>query len=173
MVRDYLAGHTTARKYAYGVMDERDRYGGFNLLLMDTDSFWYCSNRSPEPGPIEPGVHGLSNHLLDTDWRKVTRGRQKMADALSKPDGNLTGDLFSILQDRSRATENELPDTGFDVQWETILSSAFIVSPTYGTRSSTVILVDNNGKVTFTERSYGGPDDEGVEETSIFSLEQG
>jgi uncharacterized protein with NRDE domain len=173
MVRDYLAGKMTAAQYMDTVLADKDNYGGFNLLLMDSDSFSYCSNRAPEPIQIEPGIHGLSNHLLDTGWRKVTRGRQNMADALSKPDSNLTGNLFSILQDRSRAADNELPNTGFGVQRESILSSAFIVSPTYGTRSSTVILVDNNGQVTFTERTYGGPDDEAVERTLTFPLDSG
>lgn len=36
-----------------------------------------------------------------------------------------------------------------------MLSSVFIKSPEYGTRSSTLLTVDNNSNVTFTERTYG------------------
>jgi uncharacterized protein with NRDE domain len=173
MVRDFLTGNMTPQQYASDIMTNRDSYGGFNLLLRDVDSFWYCSNRSPDPLPVKPGVHGISNHLLDTDWPKVSRGKDGLGNLLEKGSEIDPEPLFGILQDRTVASDTELPDTGFGIELERMLSPAFIVSSGYGTRSSTIILVDNNGQVTFVERTYGGPDDEGVEGTSNFSLEQG
>ena len=48
----------------------------------------------------------------------------------------------------------DLPDTGVGLELERLLGSAFITSPEYGTRCSTVLIMDAAGGVRFTERSY-------------------
>jgi uncharacterized protein with NRDE domain len=40
------------------------------------------------------------------------------------------------------------------LEWERILSPVFIKSPDYGTRSSTVILIDHENRVLFSERTF-------------------
>jgi len=42
------------------------------------------------------------------------------------------------------------------IEWERILSPIFITSPTYGTRSSTVVLIDKENRVTFLDRTFNG-----------------
>ncbi|MBF8293152.1 MAG: hypothetical protein HW392_1979 [Steroidobacteraceae bacterium] len=59
-----------------------------------------------------------------------------------------------MLSDRSIASDEELPDTGIGLEWERLLSSAFIVSDGYGTRCSTVVLIGRGGIVTVEERSH-------------------
>jgi len=59
-----------------------------------------------------------------------------------------------ILSDRTIADDGVLPDTGIGIEWERLLSSAFIVSDGYGTRCSTIILMRNDNRVTVEERSY-------------------
>jgi len=54
---------------------------------------------------------------------------------------------------------------------ERVLSPAFIISPAYGTRSSTVLLVDNRGDVLFVERSFGPRGKPGNSVTARFALE--
>jgi uncharacterized protein with NRDE domain len=63
-------------------------------------------------------------------------------------------ELFLILTDHTIAGDERLPDTGVGLEWERILSPIFIVSPTYGTRSSTVLLVDRDDRVTFVEKTF-------------------
>jgi uncharacterized protein with NRDE domain len=64
--------------------------------------------------------------------------------------------LLDLLADRSRPPDDSLPDTGVGLEWERVLSPLFIESPLYGTRSSTVLLIDGRGGVTFVERVFGG-----------------
>ena len=173
LVKNFLEGEMKPQRFATEIMENGERYGGFNLLLKDADSFWYCSNRALEPFPIEPGIHGLSNHLLDTEWPKVRSGKTALGQNLEHLENEDEIDLerlFDILQDRSVAHDSELPDTGFGTEKERMLSPTFITSPTYGTRSSTVLLVDNDGNVTFIERNFEGPESSMVENRHSFVL---
>ena len=61
--------------------------------------------------------------------------------------------LLDLLHDREPAPESELPDTGIGAERERMLSPALIVSPLYGTRSSTALLFGADGSVGFTERT--------------------
>jgi len=47
-----------------------------------------------------------------------------------------------------------LPNTGVGLEIERMLSPPFILSPDYGTRSTTVVLRDKVGKTTFVEQNY-------------------
>ncbi len=62
---------------------------------------------------------------------------------------------MSVLADTRRPADEDLPDTGFGIDWERILGSRFILSDNYGTRSSTVLLVHHSGRVRFVERRFG------------------
>jgi len=97
---------------------------------------------------------GLSNHLLDTPWPKVERGKKALQALLARKQRPLPEDSFDILTDRTMPDDKSLPDTGVGLQWERILSPIFISSPTYGTRSSIVLMVDGKGHVTFIERTF-------------------
>ena len=108
---------------------------------------------------MSPGLYGLSNHLLNTPWPKVERGRRALAALLSQRDGPLPEDLFSILKDQARPEDQHLPDTGIGLEWERILATMFIASPIYGTRSSSLLLVDRRRRVTFVERTFNGGSD--------------
>ena len=70
--------------------------------------------------------------------------------------GPSPGALFEILRDPSRPPDEQLPETGGGIEWERVLSPLFIESPAYGTRSSTVLLIDHDGVVTFVERVFNG-----------------
>jgi uncharacterized protein with NRDE domain len=155
LVSDFLTGSAAAADYIEAVRRDSGRYNGFNLIVGDGSGFRYYSNREDRIRDLAPGVYGLSNHLLDTPWPKVSATKSAF-DALLKDGGaRLTDDLFAILADRTRAPDNLLPSTGVGPEWERLLSAAFIVSGDYGTRSSTVVLGDRDRKILFIERSYG------------------
>ena len=63
-------------------------------------------------------------------------------------------DLFELLYDEQQAPDDQLPDTGLDLQRERALSSMFIKSPGYGSRCSTVVLLEHQNKVEFYERVF-------------------
>ncbi|HEX8010355.1 MAG TPA: NRDE family protein [Casimicrobiaceae bacterium] len=129
------------------------RYHGFNLLLGDCAQAAYSSNRASGALALGAGIHGLSNHLLDTPWPKLVRGKARLAAYLESGESRLEP-LFELLADRAQAESAALPSTGVSPEWERLLSSPFIVDPRYGTRCSTVLTIDRDGAARFAERSF-------------------
>ncbi len=155
LVARYLLDKWSAAAYAAAVACAGGEYHGFNLLVGDAEGVHYVSNRGAQPQPLEPGIYGLSNHLLNTPWPKVERGKREL-EALLR--GNLqdpTGPLLTLLADRRPAPAEALPETGVSREWEKLLSSAFIRAPGYGTRASSVLLIEHGGEASLHERSFG------------------
>ncbi|MBN2398297.1 MAG: NRDE family protein [Deltaproteobacteria bacterium] len=153
LVSGFLRGDVSPGEYIDAIHPHADRYNGFNLLLGDGTGLFHFSNKTGALSEISPGTHGLSNHLLDTPWPKVERGKSHLDGVLSGRDPS-PGEIFDILGDTTHPDDRDLPDTGVGLEWERVLSSVFIRSDIYGTRSSTVILVDQEGTVRFIERSF-------------------
>jgi uncharacterized protein with NRDE domain len=153
LVRDYLLGSRSAETAAEAIEKEKDGYSEFNLLLGDTTGLWYVGSRALGPQRVEPGVHGISNGAFDLAWPKVRHARAGLASLLEQPELEAEA-LFEVLGSRRFAPDSELPDTGVGLQLERFLSAPFIVSPDYGTRASTVLLVSREGAVRFIERRF-------------------
>jgi uncharacterized protein with NRDE domain len=156
LVSAYLQNGGDPQAYMEDLKDRGHRYNGFNLLVSDQNSLWYYSNMGAGPTELEPGVYGLSNHLLDTPWPKVQKGVAGLNYLINDHALNLDS-VFTLLADPARATDDHLPQTGVGLELERLLSPVFIQSPRYGTRASTVLLVDETGQVTFEERSFIPP----------------
>lgn len=137
LVVEFLSGDLPAGAMAARVAASARDFRGFNLLLGDTDSLWYVGSRAGAPRELPPGVHVLSNHLLDTPWPKAERLRGRFEAALAQAEP--LGRCFDALADRSIAPDATLPATGLPLDWERALSAAFIVAPGYGTRCSSVL----------------------------------
>jgi uncharacterized protein with NRDE domain len=159
LVRDYLLSAATPEAFLDRVIEPADKYPGFNLILGDIDALYFASNRSQTQGRLAAGIHGLSNASLDTPWPKVARGRQALKDCLESADDRLIERLFDLLNDRQVAADAELPETGVSREWERVLSARFIQSADYGTRSSTLLLVDRSRQALFIERSFASGGD--------------
>jgi uncharacterized protein with NRDE domain len=128
-------------------------YDGFNLLHGDLPRLRYTSNITGTTEEVGSGMHAMSNSLLDTPWPKVKRAIELFEPVVAVDEPSPDA-LFDLLRDDRRAAPQDLPDTGIDREWEEALSSIFIKTPTYGTRCSTVIMLDNRGHVRFEERSH-------------------
>ena len=161
LVSDFLLCGESPETYLDRLSREANRYNGFTLLVGEGTEFCCYSNRGNGILKLFPGIHGLSNHLLDTPWPKVVKGKQVLNGLLAKEELSME-ELFHFLLDRIVAPDESLPNTGVDREWERTLSPIFIVSPNYGTRSSTAILLDRYGNVTFMERTF----DQGIMEGS-------
>ncbi|MBW1782077.1 MAG: NRDE family protein [Deltaproteobacteria bacterium] len=155
LVSGFLAGDEDPESYLTRLDLKAGDYNGFNLIVGDANRLYWFSNRGHGVAHLMPGIYGVSNHLLDTPWPKVSRGKAALKNILSRnPAPSLEG-LMDILLDRSIPNDESLPETGVGIEWERILSPVFISSPDYGTRSSTILLIDRDDQVTFLERTYG------------------
>lgn len=156
LIPRYLEGEASAATYLSRLEPEAPRYSGFNLLLTDGDSLWYASNRAERfARPLPPGVYGLSNQFLDTPWPKLRRVRRRFDAWLSDPANASASELFALLDDRATATaDEELPQTGVPPEWERVLSAPFVLNPDYGTRCSTVLLLEPSGAGYLAERRF-------------------
>lgn len=154
LVRGFLCGGATPREYLAGIGEKRLEYNGFNLLVSDGNELLYYASRTGEARAVTPGVHALSNHLLDTPWPKAVKASAELSAALAVDDPDLPGRLFALLADSEQPPDSLLPDTGVGIGWERTLSPIFIASPDYGTRSSTVLTMDGHGQVQFGERTF-------------------
>jgi uncharacterized protein with NRDE domain len=128
-------------------------FAGFNLLYGPIDALRYHSNVTGVDQLMEPGIHGVSNHLLNTPWPKVQLAKAGMVEAIrsAEPDPDL---LFRLLGDDTPAPDMALPDTGIGLSWERVLSPIRIRTEGYGTRCSSVVLCDIQGHARFLERSF-------------------
>ncbi|HEU5290797.1 MAG TPA: NRDE family protein [Cyclobacteriaceae bacterium] len=153
LVADFLLEDLSPLSYLEQVEAKGKLYNGFNLIAGSVAELYYHSNYKAGVEKIKPGLHGLSNHLLDTPWPKVTTGLEKMKSVLSSNDIDPVK-LFELLYDDRVAPDEKLPDTGVGLERERMLSSMFIKSPNYGTRCSTVVMVDQDNHVYFAERVY-------------------
>ena len=132
--------------------DDVALYNGYNLIFGGIESLFYFSNQTGKLLKMEPGVYGLSNHLLDTPWPKVEKSKKSFK-AIVENKEIVAGDLFSILSDNSKPPDDLLPDTGMGLEIERAVSPVFVSTPFYGTRSSTVLFVDSSGNARFVEKS--------------------
>ncbi len=156
LVADFLRGNDTPRDYLSDVAAMGGEFSGFNLLVGEigpNSSLHYFSNRGGEPRELGPGTYGLSNHLLDTPWPKVSKGKAAFT-TLVENGGFASADLFNILADVTLADDDELPATGVPYEAEKAISAIFIKTPGYGTRCSTVLTFDNNYDWDFDERVF-------------------
>ncbi len=153
LVSDFLAGNEPLQDYLRNVEQHGHKFNGFNLVTGFPGELWYYSNYGKGVQRVPDGLHGLSNHLLNTPWPKVERGKQRIQPLL-KQDSISPDSLFEFLYDDQVAPDERLPDTGVGLERERVLSSMFIKSPNYGSRCSTVVLIDRNNHLLFSERVY-------------------
>jgi uncharacterized protein with NRDE domain len=157
LVADFLRSNTSSRKYLRSVESSAMRYSGFNLIVGEINArrqvAFYLSNRSEAIVQLEPGIYGLSNHLLDTPWPKVARGKEVFRSLIENRRPDDAG-FFELLADKTLADDDDLPDTGIGYEREKLLSAIFIKTPVYGTRCSTVLKIDRSNSFTFEERVF-------------------
>lgn len=164
----FLASDASPMRFAQGLAGER--YRGFNALLYDPTARepLVCAGNRHRPFAFTIGTHGISNGAADTPWPKVTRGRETLAYLTQQFPGNapaewLLAPALDLLQSDTGANDNALPDTGVGLEMERALAPIFVRIPAgpaaerengYGTRASTLVLIDHAGGVHFWEQSY-------------------
>jgi uncharacterized protein with NRDE domain len=154
LIPSYLGSGRSAASWLGAFDADSLGYAGFSLLLADRDELWYASNRTERFARLlQPGVYGLSNHVLDTPWPKLEFLKSGLEDWCARPDLALE-QLFELLADRVRRHSMPGAELGPTHEWSEVLSSAFVSHAQYGTRCSTVASIDCDGAVHFIERSF-------------------
>ena len=127
-------------------------YNGFSLLFSDGERLAIFESARGSGRVLGPGIYGLSNHLLDTPWPKVQTAKSRLSTALA--DLSTTDAILALLRDEAPAPDDQLPRTGVSLEWERLLSSAYVRAPDYGTRCSTVLRIDESRRACFDEWSW-------------------
>jgi uncharacterized protein with NRDE domain len=140
LVSEFLTSRVEPYHYAEQIAQEGARYSGFNLLVSNGQQLVAVSNRGLAPTVLMPGIHGLSNHLLNTPWPKVEKVKHGLTQILQQA-ALEKETLFNLMADTQQAADEALPHTGVGLEMERLLSSPFIQSAAYGTRVSTVIFM--------------------------------
>lgn len=156
LVFDFLADDIPADTYLKRVEDQKNDFNGFNLIAGTVHGLFWYSNRNSGITALPPGIQAISNNLLNTPWPKVEKIRQGFSTIICNNTRIDPEILFDLLKDQSKPPDDQLPDTGIGKTWEKVLSPVFIKSDIYGTRCSSVILIDNAGKVMVYERTFEG-----------------
>lgn len=163
LVSNFLTADDVSIPAYLDSLTARDRaYNGYNLLTATRDELWWTSNRAEAPRKLAPGVYGLSNALLDTPWFKVRHRMAAFAEALAADTGQTGGKgnaldvsrYINLMAETREAPTGSLPETGVAPEWEKLLSAAFIRSPRYGTRATTVLRIRHDGCFDVTERRF-------------------
>jgi uncharacterized protein with NRDE domain len=153
LVTDFLTSDETPEEYLRRLAPEAPEFAGFNLLVGDGSSVVWFSNRgSAQPVTLMPGIYGLSNHLLDTPWPKVEIAKRRLAALLNVAPPLNPADLLDSLHDRNPAPA--VPDAPEPTELERAFSAPFIVTPEYGTRSTSALILAEGGPSMLVERSY-------------------
>jgi uncharacterized protein with NRDE domain len=143
-------------------------YNPFNMIFSDGESLGIFESVRGEGRNLGAGVYGLSNHLLDTPWPKVRIAKSRLTEALSRLQDETA--VMSLLRDDRQAPDEELPQTGITLEWERLVSSAFVRAGDYGTRCSTLIRIDRAGRAMFDEWSWDREGQESGRKSFQFQL---
>lgn len=157
LVADFLLAEPEPVQYLRRLEATGPDFNGFNLIFGRIGELYSFNNREGSGRLLKPGVHGLSNDRLNSSWPKVVRSRQRLQSIVDRGDQIAFKELFDLLSDRTRPEDSLLPDTGVGLETERLLSPVFIESPGYGTRTSTVMLIDTQGRVDFMEQTHAPP----------------
>ncbi|CAN0466584.1 unnamed protein product [Ascophyllum nodosum] len=176
LVSEFLKGNESAEEYGSRVLKDRWRYAGFNLVLVDSGSAWVLSNKGEEAVKRLPhGLYGVSNASLDTPWTKMLYGKSRVLEVLLRivADSKLSEDalvdlLMDVLADDSacpppyKSIARSMGKTWHALARVCIPPTALFrwwtmngIRSLYGTRSSTVVLVDASGRMKVVERNFG------------------
>lgn len=128
-------------------------YNGFNLVFGQLNNLMCFDSVSQKQQALPSGFHSLCNGALDDIWPKMALGQVKLANAIKDHSLDIE-QLFTLMKSSQQAKTEHLPKTGVPLNWEQLLSSIFIISPEYGTRTTNIITLDNNGNIAIYDQSF-------------------
>jgi uncharacterized protein with NRDE domain len=154
----FLDAGGSASEFLTWVRKEAPRYAPFNVLVYDGLELLGYESRQGRELRFQPGIHGLSNGDFDEPWPKVEAIKAGLAAGPQDDEA-----LLTLLADVRHYEDDRLPHTGVSLEWERTLSPAFVRTPTYGTRASTIVRLGRD-RVSMLEQQFGAEGLEGLRE---------
>ncbi|QBY03770.1 NRDE family protein [Thalassotalea sp. HSM 43] len=156
-------GHLVSQALAQQITPQwlaqnHQQYNPFNLIYSANNTLHCFNSMTARSSALNAGFHAVCNGKMDDVWPKMARGEQALEalvkQAKAKQQAPDCQQMLRLLQDTQQAPEHLLPDTGVGLDWERMLSSIFITSNDYGTRSSALVLKHTSGNIRFFEQTY-------------------
>ena len=154
LIKDFLESTSSLDDFNLALANSAEQYAGYNMLIFDNFNLSCFNNTTRKIDRLANGIYTLSNADVHTAWPKTERIRRKFASAYKSTNRHFSDNLFEILQDRQKAPDKDLPNTGVGKKMEKELSPIFIVGEHYGTRCSSIITITNKNLLSFHEQSY-------------------
>jgi uncharacterized protein with NRDE domain len=150
LISNYITSKGVSSKEYLENIKERN-YAGFNLLLGDKEGIHYISNRSEGIEKLESGIHSLGNLLLNTKTKKSIKIKNQFKELLQT---NPNEDVLLEFMKGDSGDLSNLDMAGFKETEHEEIPYRFIKSNVYGTRCTTLLTIDPNGKYKITEQNY-------------------
>ena len=154
LVTEFLTRKVSPHNYLQQLQQSATQYNGFNLLFGDYQHLQVFNSATNSCQPLTKGTWGLSNAALNSPWPKVSAGMQQLETYCQQTVTPRSEDLFALLQNQQKAADETLPSTGVSLEWERQLSSIFIQGEEYGTRSSSILMLNANNQLQWHDRTY-------------------
>lgn len=174
LVTEFLNSDLPALEFLQRLASRAKHYNAFNLLVFDGKQLMGLQSRGAQIVAMQPGIGAVSNADFHSPWPKLRWLRDELenhvcsrtdsiSDSIAAAD---TDALFSILKNDAIAPDDALPQTGLPLARERALSAAFIISPDYGTRASSVVRIGRT-QSEFVERSFDAQGELGTQRHSL------
>lgn len=152
LVGDFVRGGLSALNYSTTIGARAGEYGGFHFLSGDRDGAVYLASTDGTPRALPEGVFAFSNAPAGEVWPKTARIEEAMEQFL-----NTSGSADELA--RSLLQFLTTPAASILMRGRTLIeeieTEPFVVGEVYGTRATTVVVVDQNDDVLFVEKTFG------------------
>ena len=139
LLRDLASG---TGRFADLAHDDLAAFSPLSLLTVAEDRLVFSTNQPRvEHRDLPPGVYGLSNATLDEPWPKTVRLKAILAEWLAAEGGAPVRLLDGLAEDAAL-----IPGAPGE--------AIFVRNPVYGTRCSSVVAIDRQGRGAFIERRF-------------------
>ena len=153
IITDFLKDTMDASHFVETLSNYCLDYQGFNLLVGSEQGLFFLNSEEAVVQRLPAGVYGISNASLDTPWPKLMLAKSLFEHEITSESPS-SQQMFELLKNEQHFPDYLLPETGVGAELEKLLSTVFIKSNAYGTRSSAVILQHASGSVVFEERDH-------------------
>lgn len=173
----------TIENHAKKLYETCSTYNYFNFVSVLIENShnvtaYHVGNAPRTIGKISPGCIGLSNSPLDSPFKKVLNGTEKFREIVKESDELSRDDLIVSLRSLLKSKERFLPDEGLIERRKAQYANperfscinVEIEELSYGTRTHTIVLVDNDNKIHYFEETMSTLDPEGEWITTVLNL---
>jgi uncharacterized protein with NRDE domain len=153
LVANFLQGTLSAENYLHSILPTVGGYNGFNLLVFDGTRLLGLESRHARMLDLGEGIGAVSNADFLSPWPKVQKLRTGLAQAVGLAPADQDPAFWELMSDAEAGPDSLLPLTGIPLERERALSTAFIATPDYGTRASTLLKIHTGG-ISVEERRF-------------------